>query len=145
MLIAWLAAFAVVALWLAWLSRRISCLQRDVVSLREQLSWRRAELLGLRGALSALADECRTQEPSANAPNDQLEQRLFALEAEQKRLLARQEQVELRDPDSRSYERAVQLVHRGASLDDLMTSCGLGRGEAELVLAMHRQQQPKHE
>lgn len=42
-------------------------------------------------------------------------------------------QLEQRDPSGISFSQAAKLVGMGASADDIAQSCGLNRGEAELV------------
>ncbi len=127
--------------WLWWLTRRARQLAGRVDTLQQELVQRQGELLAVRGALTALGQEYLHNQQGDRASDDSVSQRLEALEAEQQVLQTRQEQLELRDPDNRSYERAIQLVHRGASIEDLMASCGLSRGEAELVLAVNRSDQ----
>src|SRR5580704_7209314 len=56
--------------------------------------------------------------------------------------LATQLQGELRAPPAASdaqprYQTAIRLAREGASRDELITSCGLSRQEAELVLRVH--------
>lgn len=41
------------------------------------------------------------------------------------------------DSERRGYEIATRLAARGCSADELVELCGLGRGEAELVLRLH--------
>jgi hypothetical protein len=55
-----------------------------------------------------------------------------------KRLGMRQDQIEVREPGSRPYRHAIMLVKRGASTEDLMASCGLSQGEAELIVTIHK-------
>lgn len=62
---------------------------------------------------------------------------LSAMEQRVRRLHERQDQVELRDPDQRSYGHAIRLAQRGADVDELISNCGLARGEAELLLRLH--------
>lgn len=83
---------------------------------------------------------------------DQLEQELRALctasvgagdhvvrlEQQVQRIMERQNQLELRTSGERPYTQASQLVDRGADIDELMESCGLTRGEAELLVMMQR-------
>lgn len=48
------------------------------------------------------------------------------------------EQIELRGVSGdRPYMHAIRLVQRGAAVEDLVASCGLARGEAELILQLH--------
>jgi|TARA_B110000196_G_C21032895_1_gene608485 hypothetical protein len=58
-----------------------------------------------------------------------LEQRL--LESERKPALA--------SSDEALYQQAQRLVGMGASADDLVSSCGVARAEAELLVSMNRQ------
>ena len=37
-----------------------------------------------------------------------------------------------------SYEHAIHLVQKGADVNDLVNSCGLSQGEADLVNLLHR-------
>lgn len=75
-------------------------------------------------------------EVSAHA--DDIGRRVVEL-AEQIALLARQqEQMLLRDPDGGPYMQAVRAACSGASVEALMSSFGLSRSEAELVVTLHR-------
>lgn len=56
-------------------------------------------------------------------------------------LLEQQQDIQLFDPDSRIYSRAMKMVQLGAGLDEIMRECELPRAEAELLLNLHRQQQ----
>ncbi|MEQ6342092.1 MAG: DUF2802 domain-containing protein [Gammaproteobacteria bacterium] len=60
------------------------------------------------------------------------------MEQQLRRLAERQDQVDLRDPAAQTYGHAIRLVQKGASVDELMSSCGLVRGEAELLMRLHR-------
>lgn len=60
------------------------------------------------------------------------------LEQQVKRMIERQDQLELRAAGDRPYTQANQLVNKGADIEDLMESCGLTRGEAELLVMMQR-------
>ncbi|MGD8498099.1 MAG: DUF2802 domain-containing protein [Chromatiales bacterium] len=64
--------------------------------------------------------------------------RQLAVERDIDQLRHRQDQLELRMADAQSYGQAEQLVKRGAGMEELISSCGLSRGEAELVMRMHR-------
>ena len=63
---------------------------------------------------------------------------LAAMEQKIRRLSERQDQLELRDPSQQAYGHAIRLAQRGAEIDELIASCGLTRGEAELLLRLHR-------
>jgi hypothetical protein len=63
---------------------------------------------------------------------------LLKLEQKVKRMIERQNLLELRASTDRPYTQASQLVHRGADIEELVDSCGLTRGEAELLVMMQR-------
>lgn len=60
------------------------------------------------------------------------------LEQQVQRITERQNQLELRAASERPYSQASQLVNRGADINELMETCGLTRGEAELLVMMQR-------
>ncbi|MFQ5643413.1 MAG: DUF2802 domain-containing protein [Thiogranum sp.] len=60
------------------------------------------------------------------------------LEQQVQRIIERQHTLELRTCGDRPYSQANQLVHNGADIDELVGTCGLTRGEAELLVMMRR-------
>ncbi|ACL72434.1 DUF2802 domain-containing protein [Thioalkalivibrio sulfidiphilus] len=83
-------------------------------------------LLSLRGALSAVC----SSEMATDQRQAEVERRL-------RQLAEQQEQLLLRDPDQGPYQHAMRLATQGASREELMKTCGLTRGEADLLLALH--------
>src|SRR3569623_2317190 len=69
---------------------------------------------------------------------------LATLEQKLRRVSERQDQLELRDPAQQTYGHAIRLAQRGADVDELVAQCGLARGEAELLLRLHRNTEPTH-
>lgn len=63
---------------------------------------------------------------------------VLKLEQKVKRIIERQNLLELRASSDRPYNQASQLVHRGADINELVDTCGLTRGEAELLVMMQR-------
>ena len=63
------------------------------------------------------------------------------LEQTLRQLAERQDSLDSREPNSQIYNHAITLAHRGASIEQLIASCGLARNEAELVHLLHRQGQ----
>lgn len=59
-----------------------------------------------------------------------------------RRLSERQDSLDMREPDLATYKQAISLVQKGADVDQLVDTCGLGRSEAELVYLMHHQATP---
>jgi hypothetical protein len=66
----------------------------------------------------------------------QLEERL-------RRLTERQDQLALREPGQQVYHQAIRLARRGAGVDELVATCGLAQGEAELIHVLHRATRPE--
>ncbi|MDJ0872967.1 MAG: DUF2802 domain-containing protein [Gammaproteobacteria bacterium] len=60
------------------------------------------------------------------------------LERKLRQLAERQDTLDLREPNSLIYNHAITLAHRGATIEDLVRSCGLARNEAKLVHLLHR-------
>lgn len=50
-----------------------------------------------------------------------------------------QQSIQLFDPDSKIYSRAMKMVQLGASLDEIMRECELPQAEAELLFNLHKQ------
>lgn len=97
--------------------------------------------------LSAEIEELRSGVIGVGHRVLQLEQALQAIERNQQALVSELEQVmehqqkiQLFDPDSRLYSRAVKMVQLGAGLEEVMRECELPRAEAELLINLHRQQ-----
>ncbi len=63
---------------------------------------------------------------------------LLRMEQQMQRLIERQNGLEMRSAGDRPYSQATQLVTRGAGVEELVESCGLTRGEAELLIMMQR-------
>ncbi len=65
-------------------------------------------------------------------------ERMLRLERRLRNVGERQERLELSDPGERPYAQAIRMVHRGASLEEIVSSCDLTRTEAQLLVMMHR-------
>ncbi|MEJ2573771.1 MAG: DUF2802 domain-containing protein [Gammaproteobacteria bacterium] len=64
-----------------------------------------------------------------------------SLEGRIRRLGERQDRLQLRDPMEQAYTRAIRLAQKGVDVNELVENCGLSRGEAELLLRIHRVQE----
>lgn len=114
------AAIAVgVALWAVARVRRLS----------RRVMIQETALLSLRGALSAVC----SSEMATDQRQAEVERRL-------RQLAEQQEQLLLRDPEQGPYQHAMRLATQGAGREELMKTCGLTRGEADLLLALHGKQ-----
>lgn len=65
-----------------------------------------------------------------------VDERISRLERRSRRIQERQEQLELHD-SSRPYDQAIRMVHKGSSIDEIISLCDLSRSEAELIQMMH--------
>lgn len=63
--------------------------------------------------------------------------RLTKLEQRLRSQGERQDQLDLRTSGERPYQQAGKLVRNGATVEELMETCGLTRGEAELIYMMN--------
>jgi len=63
---------------------------------------------------------------------------VLRLEQQMQRIVERQNGLEMRSASDRPYNQASQLVNKGANIDELVDTCGLTRGEAELLVMMQR-------
>lgn len=98
-----------------------------LLQLQARLARQEDHLLALRGGLSAIAEEGLHEGRRGQA----LEQRV-------RQLSEYQEQLMMRDPEEAPFHHALRLASRGATAEELVQDCGITRGEAELVLALHR-------
>lgn len=57
----------------------------------------------------------------------------------EQRLSENERKPALAASDEALYQQAQRLVNMGASADDLVTSCGVARAEAELLVSMSKQ------
>ena len=73
----------------------------------------------------------------------QLENRLSDVGAELgealQQLSDKQQAMELTEPESKIYSRAMKMVQLGADLEEIMRECELPRAEAELLFNLHQQ------
>ncbi|MFP5344726.1 MAG: DUF2802 domain-containing protein [Gammaproteobacteria bacterium] len=82
-------------------------------------------------ALATPAQEERGEHMSA------VDARLVELEQRLRRLGEQQKKPAVRDTMHPHYEPAIRLARKGADVDELVATCGLARGEAELIALMH--------
>ena len=65
-------------------------------------------------------------------------ERVARIEQKLNRLSERQEQMEASTPETQPYDQAVEFARKGASAEELVAQCGITKGEADLVVMMHR-------
>lgn len=115
-----------IALIVLALVSALMMLGQRLTAMRKQVRDLQADVLTMKGAISALCEE----EIDADRKRGAIEQRLNGIRT-------RQDELELRDQGDKSYAQAIKLIHRGANVDDIIAACGLNRGEAELIASLH--------
>ncbi len=105
-------------IWLVRLQRRLIVQQRNYEAL-----------------LNVLRNEIRITNSGAMGMGRRLKQ------VEQRLNISVEKQLELenRDPGALAYNQAAKLMEMGAAVDDLVSSCGIARPEAELMALLHRE------
>lgn len=124
----WIPSMAIAGILLLVLGQFIVWrrLGRDNRRLRGQLQQAEQRLQQLANELGALCSA------SAGAG-----EHVIKLEQQMRRVIERQNLLELRASADRPYTQASQLAHEGADVAELVNSCGLTRGEAELMVMLH--------
>lgn len=63
--------------------------------------------------------------------------KITGLESVTSEVSEKQEEMELLEPDSKLYSRAVKMVELGANAEEVMKECELPQAEAELLVSLH--------
>jgi hypothetical protein len=79
---------------------------------------------------------------SGTAAAEALEQRVGALQTIVDELAGKQDMPQQKGRHEVPLEQAVRMARCGAGIDDLIRSCGLKKGEAELLLKLHANREP---
>lgn len=109
----------------------------DERQLFEQKSFQlTAEVEELRAALLGFSQRIKQLEQF----NGDVNTLVNGLANELQDLAEQQQKINLVDPDSKLYSRAMKMVQLGASLDEIIRECELPRAEAELLFNLHVQQ-----
>ncbi|AEY02400.1 hypothetical protein GU3_13235 [Oceanimonas sp. GK1] len=108
------------------------------------MMWRRSQrkleaMSTLMRELSRSRDSYRKQLEELQAANIGLGKKLTELGRQQLSLREQQQELALKDPQSKLYSRAARMVQLGADIEEIMAECDMPRAEAELLLSLHRQ------
>ncbi|TXH96303.1 MAG: DUF2802 domain-containing protein [Rheinheimera sp.] len=132
------AASALLVLFVLW-QHKIQREERIAQSLQHQLALEQLRLL------NAEIEEIRAgfigigQRVIALEQQQQLLSGQLAEVAENQAQIAEQQQkIDMFDPDSKLYNRAMKMVQLGAPLEEVMRECELPRAEAELLYNLHK-------
>lgn len=100
----------------------------------EQLRLLNAEIEEIRAGFIGIGQRVIALEQQQRLLSNQL-----AEVAEHQAQLAQQQQkIDMFDPDSKLYNRAMKMVQLGAPLEEVMRECELPRAEAELLYNLHK-------
>lgn len=66
-----------------------------------------------------------------------LGERLVTLEQRTRVMSKRQDDIDLREA-STSYDQAIQLANKGSDTEKLVSTCGMSRGEAQLIVNLQK-------
>ncbi|GAB58381.1 DUF2802 domain-containing protein [Rheinheimera nanhaiensis] len=113
-----------------WLQQQAQLEQRLEYS-AQQLAQSQLEVQELRSGLIGVGQRVLQLDASLGQLGDNLSQSLKQLEE-------KQQAMELTDPESKIYSRAMKMVQLGADLDEIMRECELPRAEAELLFNLHQ-------
>ncbi|MDP4528253.1 DUF2802 domain-containing protein [Alkalimonas delamerensis] len=146
MIIAWLGVLTLLLLWLLWRSFTVGAnhqalsepriLQQDSADSTtqsesdsaQQLQLVRAELAELRAGVIGVGQRVLQLESELQNQQQQLSEQAEQLQA-----------LQLTEPESKLYSRAMKMVQLGADLEEIMRECELPRAEAELLFHLHQQ------
>lgn len=131
-----LLVVAAVIIWWVKEQQRLSRQQQSQLEQRleysaQQLAQSQLELQELRSGLIGVGQRVLQLEASLVQVSDNLSISL-------KQLAEKQQAMELTDPESKIYSRAMKMVQLGADLDEIMRECELPRAEAELLFNLHQ-------
>ncbi len=108
-----------------------------IAVVRFQKQCRRIELFWNSPTGAYLADKAPGDGTSQPAANPQLENRVIELQNVVRKLVNRDAREPPPVDGSLPIENAVRMARHGASIDDLIRSCGLNIGEAQLMQKLH--------
>lgn len=97
----------------------------------QQLAQSQLELQELRSGVIGVGQRVLQLEAALGQVSDNLSLSVKQLEE-------KQQAMELTDPESKIYSRAMKMVQLGADLDEIMRECELPRAEAELLFNLHQ-------
>lgn len=124
-LIFWLTVMTAVCCWASW----------RLITLSKNLHHRDAENARLQKDLHGLLLCMR-------GVSDRFDQHQKQLRS----VTVRQNDIASKNVSDSHYQQAAFMMDKGASVDDLMKSCGLSRGEAEMMARInHMHQEPPND
>lgn len=127
-----LAVLASVTVW--WLGRIQRNWQQQLQQLEHQLDFKAQQLVQTRHEL----EELRAGVIGVGQRVLQLDTNIASVTLQLQALADKQQALELTEPESKIYSRAMKMVQLGADLDEIIRECELPRAEAELLFNLHQ-------
>lgn len=112
---------------------RIALTQQSALA-QEQLQLLSAELEEIRSGLIGIGQRVLHVEQQQRTLSQQVAEILDS----QLQLAEQQQKIDMFDPESKLYSRAMKMVQLGAPLEEVMRECELPRAEAELLYNLHK-------
>jgi len=132
------AASVLLAVFVIW-QHKIQREERIAQSLQHQLALEQlrlmaAEIEEIRSGFIGIGQRVIALENQQLSLAGQLQE----VAANQTQLAEQQQKIDMFDPDSKLYNRAMKMVQLGAPLEEVMRECELPRAEAELLYNLHK-------
>lgn len=124
-----LILFLYLAFYVNGISKSLRTSDSDLKQLKQFVSLQQKQL-------KDLSHELQTMTSAAYGVG----KRINLLSGQIRELDDRQEEFDLKDQGSHSMQQAIALVHKGASVEELVENCEMSLGEAELLIMVHGQQ-----
>lgn len=124
---------AVLLILFLFLAFYVNSLSRSLQKSDHQLNQLKQYIVLQQKQLKELSHELQTMTNAAYGVGKRISQ----LAGQVRELDDRQEEFDLKEQGSQSIQQAIALVHKGASIDELVESCDMSRGEAELLMMVH--------
>ncbi|WP_430456104.1 DUF2802 domain-containing protein [Rheinheimera sp.] len=132
------AASALLVVFVLWQHKRQNeeqvALSRQFALAQEQLQLLSAELEEIRAGLIGIGQRVLKVEQQQRALSLQVDEIVDS----QLQLAEQQQKIDMFDPESKLYSRAMKMVQLGAPLEEVMRECELPRAEAELLYNLHK-------
>ncbi len=124
-----LVLFLYLAFYVNGLSKSLHTSDSEVKQLKQFVALQQKQL-------KDLSHELQTMTSAAYGVGKRINQ----LAGQLRELDDRQEEFDLKDQGSHSMQQAIALVHKGATVEELVENCDMSLGEAELLIMVHGQQ-----
>lgn len=116
-----------------YLAYYVNSLSKSVYNSKAELKQVKQYIVMQQKQLKELAHELQTMTNAAHGVG----KRINILSGQIRELDDRQEEFDLKEQGSQSMTQAIALAQKGASIDELMETCEMSRGEAELLMMVH--------